>query len=78
MTLDTFRGAFQSARDVASRRDHGMESMCAPPDCHFSVFLYKKRQWESCLPAGLVKGGFMSMQDFSAEDVTKGLRVFVD
>lgn len=57
MTLGTFRGAFQSARDMASRRDHGMESMPAPPDCHSCVFLYKKRQWENCLPAGLVERG---------------------
>lgn len=81
MTLGTFRGAFQSASDMASRRDHAMESMPAPSDCHSCVFLYKNKavgELPACWFGGAGRRCFISIWDFSAEYVTKGLRVFVD
>lgn len=61
MTLDTFLEAFQSARDMVSRRDHGMEPMPPLPTVtHACVSVEKKVVGELpvCRFGG---GGFISV-----------------
>lgn len=80
MTLDVFLEAFQSATDMASRRDHDMEPMPPLPDWHSDECVSVSKKAVGELPACRFGGGkagsgsrvFISIWYISAEDLTRG------
>lgn len=77
MTLDMFLEAFQSAMDMASRRDHDTEPMPPLPDWHSDECVSVSKKAVGELPAcrlggGQGQGAFISIRYISAEDLARG------